>query len=64
MRAYTITTGIVFALLTGAHIWRIVAERRDLLEKPDFMAITLAAGALSVWAFVSLRRATRTASRA
>ena len=43
MRAYTITTGIVFALLAVAHVWRIIGERRDLATQPEFGAITLAA---------------------
>ena len=59
MRAYIITTGIVFALLAVAHVWRIVGERRSLATQPEFLAITLAAAAMSVWAFVSLRRSPR-----
>jgi hypothetical protein len=59
MRAYTITTGIVFALLTVAHLWRIVGEQRSLATQPEFVAITLAAATLSVWAFVTLRRSSR-----
>jgi hypothetical protein len=60
MRAYTIITGIVFALLAAAHVWRIAAERHDLATQPEFVAITVAAAALSAWAFVALRRSTRT----
>jgi hypothetical protein len=30
MKAYLITTGVVFGLLTLAHIWRIVAEEPHL----------------------------------
>ena len=56
MRAYTITTGIVFALLAVAHVWRIFGERRELGTQPEFLIITLAAAALSAWAFVALRR--------
>jgi hypothetical protein len=59
MRAYTLTTGIVFALLALAHLWRIVGERRELATQPEFMAITLAAAALSAWALIALRRAPR-----
>ena len=60
MRAYVMTTGVVFALLTAAHLWRIVAERHDLATQPSFMAITLAAAAMSIWAFIALRRAPST----
>jgi len=57
MKAYVITTGIVFALLTVAHVVRIVTENPHLGETPWYIAITLATAALSVWAFVALRRA-------
>jgi len=56
MRAYLITTGILFALLTGAHLWRIAAESRRLATEPDFVIITLVAAGMSVWAFRLLRR--------
>jgi hypothetical protein len=59
MRTYTITTGVIFALLAIAHVWRIVGERRDLASQPEFLIITLAAAALSAWAFLALRRAPR-----
>lgn len=56
MKAYLITTGIVFALLFMAHIWRVFAESRQLASQPDFLAITLAAAALSAWAWRLLWR--------
>jgi hypothetical protein len=56
MRAYVITTGILFALLTGAHLWRIAAESRRLATEPDFVIITLAAAVMTVWAALLLRR--------
>lgn len=56
MRAYVITTGILFALLTVAHLWRIAAESRRLASEPDFVIITLAAAGMSVWAYLVLRR--------
>jgi len=59
MRAYTLTTGIVFALLAVAHLWRIVGERRELATQPEFVGITLVAAALSAWAFIALRRTPR-----
>ncbi len=60
MRAYTITTGIVFALLAVAHVARIIGEQRSLATQPEFVVITLAAAAMSVWAFVTLRRSSPT----
>ena len=56
MKAYLITSGAVFALLTVAHIWRVFGEQRSLATQPDFVLITLFAAALSIWAFSLLRR--------
>ncbi len=55
MRAYVLTTGIVFGLLTLAHLWRIAAEGVQLLTSPWWIGITLGAGALAVWAWRLLR---------
>lgn len=56
MKAYVITTGVVFGLLTIAHVARMIAERPGLAEEPWYVAITLASAALCGWAFVVLRR--------
>ncbi|HVG46262.1 MAG TPA: hypothetical protein VM890_16075 [Longimicrobium sp.] len=56
MKTYVITTGTVFGLLTIAHLLRIVGEDPGLAADPFYMAITAASAALSVWAFVVLRR--------
>jgi len=50
MRAYVITSGIVFALLTLAHIWRGIVEGAHLATEPWFILLTLATAGLSVWA--------------
>lgn len=55
MRAYVLTTGVVFGLLTLAHVWRIAVEGLHLLTNPGWVAITLTAGALAVWAWWLLR---------
>ena len=34
MRAYVITTGIVFALLVVAHILRLIEEGSQLMKQP------------------------------
>jgi hypothetical protein len=57
MKAYVITTGVVFGLLTVAHLMRIVWEDRRLATDPAYLAITAAAAALSIWAGYVLRRA-------
>ena len=57
MKAYVVTTGIVFALLTVAHVARMFTERHGTVEQGWYIAITAATAALSAWAFVALRRA-------
>jgi EamA domain-containing membrane protein RarD len=51
MRAYVITTGIVFALIVVAHVARAVAEGLTLLKEPDYILSTLAAVALVLWSW-------------
>jgi len=55
MRAYIITTGAIFALITIAHVARLATESH-VLREPIFLLLTILAAALSVWAFVVLRR--------
>jgi hypothetical protein len=55
MKAYVITTGAVFGLLTVAHIWRGFAEPH-LAKEPWFILFTLVAFALSLWAWRLLMR--------
>jgi hypothetical protein len=59
MKAYLMTTGVVFALITLAHIVRIVMEGPYLLKEPLYIVLTLAAAGLSVWAWRLLRLASR-----
>ncbi len=59
MKAYLITTGSLFGLLTVAHIWRLIEEGRQLLANPWWTLITLAAAVLAVWAWRLLRVAAR-----
>ena len=59
MRAYVITTGIVFAVLIALHVLRAIEEGPQLLKEPPFVLTTLAAAALFVWAMSLLRRSTR-----
>ena len=59
MKAYVITTGTIFGLLTLAHIWRVFAENPHLATDPLFVLITLAAAALCLWAWRLLRLSSR-----
>ena len=55
MKAYLLTTGVVFALLTLAHLLRIIMEWPHLAKDPFFLLITVAAGGLCFWALWLLR---------
>jgi hypothetical protein len=56
VKAYVITTGIVFALLTIAHLARMVMEEGHFSTDPFYLGITAATAALAVWAFYVVRR--------
>ena len=56
MKPYVITTGVIFALITAAHVWRIIAESPRLLGDPSFVLLTVASGALAVWAWTLVQR--------
>ncbi len=56
MRAYVMTTGVVFGLLTLAHVWRAIEEGPHLATEPWYVLITVAAATLSLWAWRLLRR--------
>jgi hypothetical protein len=59
MKAYVITSGAVFGLLTLAHILRVFAEGSHLATDPWFVLITVAAAALCFWAWRVLRLSSR-----
>jgi hypothetical protein len=60
MKAYLITTGVIFGLITVAHILRMVMEGAHLVREPVYMLLTLLSAALSVWALQLLRRSNHT----
>ena len=58
MKAYLITTGVIFGLLTIFHVWRSFSEtgfHHDLW----FVAITLLSAGFCIWAFQLLRKTSR-----
>jgi hypothetical protein len=59
MKAYVMTTGTAFGLLTLVHIWRVVAEEPHLAKDPWFLLITFAGAALCGWAWRVLRVSSR-----
>jgi hypothetical protein len=56
MRAYVVTTGILFGLLTLAHLLRMLYESRALATDPGYLLITAASAVLCVWACVLMIR--------
>jgi len=59
MKAYVMTTGVVFGLLTLAHLLRMIVEGRHVATNPLFVLLTVAAGSLCFWAWRLARQSTR-----
>jgi hypothetical protein len=59
MKTYVITTGIVFGLITLAHVWRVIAEGSQLAADPFFIITTIVTAGLSLWAWRVLRLSPR-----
>ena len=63
MKAYLITTGLLFALLALAHLLRTIAEWSRLAEDPWFLVqgpgIGIVATALCIWAWWLFRASAR-----
>ena len=55
MKAYVVTTGAIFGLVTLAHLWRML-EERQMATEPWYLLITAATAILCAWAW---RLATR-----
>jgi hypothetical protein len=51
MKAYVITTGTIFGLITIAHVARILDEGTRLLTEPFYLLLTLLAAGMVVWAW-------------
>jgi len=47
MKAYLVTTGAIFGLITVAHLWRIIDEWPHLAREPGYLLLTAAAAALA-----------------
>lgn len=61
MRAYLISTGGLFGLITLVHLWRIVDEWPRLATDPWYLLLTAAAAARCLWAWRLLRFSMRRA---
>ena len=55
MKSYVIVTGVLFGLVTLAHLWRMVEEPR-LATDPWFLSITAITAALGLVAWRVARR--------
>jgi CDP-diglyceride synthetase len=60
MKAYLVTTGVLFALLALAHVARTIAEWSRLTTDPGFLiegpGLGIVGVALALWAWKLLRR--------
>jgi hypothetical protein len=59
MKAYLVTSGVAFALVLLAHVARVIVEGPGVVRDPWFLASTVAAAALCVWAIRLLRLSPR-----
>jgi len=60
MKAYLMTTGVVFGLLTIAHIWQMFSETGSHGDRdPWFIGITVISAGFAIWAFQLLRKTSR-----
>lgn len=59
MRAYLITTGTVFGLITLAHLLRMIFEGRERATDPAYILLTILAAALCGWSWRLLRGLSR-----
>ena len=59
MKAYLITTGALFGVLTVAHIVRVIMENPGLVRDPFYVLITLLTAVLCVWAFYLVRKSSK-----
>jgi hypothetical protein len=59
MKAYLMTTGAVFGLITLAHVFRIIEEGPQTARDPWFVLLTLITAGLAIWALRLLRLTTR-----
>lgn len=50
MKAYLLTTGAVFGLLTLVHVWRMIVEASSTRD-PWVLLVTVISAVLAGWAF-------------
>ena len=55
MRAYVLTTGVIFGLLVAVHLWRLIEEGAQIVRNPWYTLITIVAAVLFGWSIRLLR---------
>jgi hypothetical protein len=60
MKTYVMTTGLLFGLVTLAHVWRVI-EEVHLATDPGYILITLMTAGLCLWAWRLVSAAARLA---
>ena len=55
MKAYVMTTGAVFGLLTLAHLFRVIEEGPQLATNPQYVLITVVAAGFCLWTWRLIR---------
>jgi hypothetical protein len=51
VKAYVVTSGMLFGIVTVAHVWRMIEEGRSVASSPWYLAITILTAALAAWAW-------------
>ena len=59
MRTYIVTTGVLFGVITIAHILRMISEKPHLAEEFWYLSLTAVSAALCLWAFLLLKKSKR-----
>jgi hypothetical protein len=59
VRAYVATTGVIFAALVVAHLWRVYLEGAHVAKDPWFIGFTILAAGFAAWAWRVLRAPSR-----
>jgi hypothetical protein len=63
VKAYVLTTGLVFVSILAAHIARLFAEGFQLLREPTFLTTSLLSIGLAWWAIALIWRGRRESAR-
>jgi hypothetical protein len=59
VKAYLITSGVIFGLIPVLHVWKAIAEGPQTAKNPVFILSTATAAGMCVWAFWLASRRSR-----